>query len=1040
MRERAAANVYAIAPGTPFITTLVQSVRSGQLGIDAPDPDDPLALASTTVYVPTRRAARALRAAFAETSPSSSAILPKIRPLGDFDEDAGFLSLDMPESLSLAPPITGDDRLLALARLTGAWSKSLAGQKHAIMQDEAVLLPRTPQDAIWLARDLASVIDELEREGIPFEKLADINPDMLPAWWQITREFLQIVTEWFPRHLADQGLSDPVSYRNILIRAEAQRLRQSRGNGPVIAAGSTGSIPATAELLEVIAHLPFGAVVLPGLDRTLDDISWDLIGAGKGAASAGHPQYGLRKLLDRFGLMKGDVRFLGQLPSALAAREKLVSESLRPAETTDLWPSLRLPAHEAGEALADIALIEAPTEREEALAIALALRDAVDEKRVKTAALVTNDRNLARRVSAELLRFGVKADDSGGSSLANSPQAVLFQLILKTAFEADDPLDLLGLVKHPLAQFGENRQRIARAAEALELIAFRGLTGRLKPEDLRLHVDKACQRAEKALRKPYWMTRLTDEEVEDAQFLATLVSETIAPLAQMRAAASELNVPDAIRMALDAFETIGRNENLALSTLYAGDAGDEFAAHLRGLLVADAGFTFAPRDFPSAHAALLSGKLVKPKGGGDPNIFIWGALEARLQDVDTLILGGLNENTWPARTKDDPFLSHGMKASLSLEPPERRIGQAAHDFMMALGTRNLVLSRALRSERAPTIASRWLQRLTAYIGETQTKALQRRGQRFLSLAGQADKRPDIPLAARPAPSPPVHLRPKHFSVTEIKTLRQNPYAIHAGRILKLRPLDPLIRDPDPRERGNLFHDILCSFVAAAPDLTNAAEAGELLLAMARRAFASQELPSDVEALWWPRFEELVPAIIGFEQERIGLVERSLTEIQSQNMHVGTTGVTLSGRADRVDITHDKSVDIIDYKTGNKPTAAAARSLTDPQLALEAALVMEGGFAGLGKAAVNDLIYYRLKTKGEVKVESILGGKNELSAEALARKAWQRLAETLEFYARPDARFKSHLVPAPGEDGDYDHLARLAEWSSAAENDAGDGDE
>jgi len=38
----------------------------------------------------------------------------------------------------------------------------------------------------------------------------------------------------------------------------------------VIAAGSTGSMPATAKLLATIAHLRHGAVVLPGLDTDLD--------------------------------------------------------------------------------------------------------------------------------------------------------------------------------------------------------------------------------------------------------------------------------------------------------------------------------------------------------------------------------------------------------------------------------------------------------------------------------------------------------------------------------------------------------------------------------------------------------------------------------------------------------------------------------------------------------------------------------------------------------------------------------------------------
>jgi ATP-dependent helicase/nuclease subunit B len=297
----------------------------------------------------------------------------------------------------------------------------------AALMGEEVVVPASAADAVWLSWDLAALIDEVETEGADWKGLADLVPDELARWWQVTLEFLDIVSRHWPRHLADIELSNPAAHRNRTLLAEAERLKASPPIGPVIAAGSTGTIPATAELLSAIARLPRGALVLPGLDLELDAASWDAIGRlDISPASFGHPQTALRKLLQRLGIARDAGEQLGRPEPALAARISLVGEALRPAETTDAWPASQ-PARRqalAAGALDGVSLVEAADEREEALAIAVALRLAVEEKG-STAALVTGDRALARRVSAELERFGIRADDSGGLALSSKPPAML---------------------------------------------------------------------------------------------------------------------------------------------------------------------------------------------------------------------------------------------------------------------------------------------------------------------------------------------------------------------------------------------------------------------------------------------------------------------------------------------------------------------------------------------------------------------------------------------------------------------------------------
>lgn len=1038
MSKRGRPRVFSIAPGLPFLTTLADAVYSGGMQLVGFDPLNPLALADITIYLPTRRAARALRGVLAAKSKTGSALLPSIRALGEFDEDAVSFTSGNAESLLIHPPINGDDRILELARLTQAWSANLSQHDAPDRLTGGVNAPHAPADAIWMARSLVSVIDDFEREDIPFEKLREIDPESLSGWWQFTRDFLEIVTTHYPKHLLEQNLTDPVIHRSQLIRAEAGRLGAFPPKGPVIAAGSTGSIPATAELLKVIANLENGAVILPGLDFNLDEAAWESIGdAAIAPSSFGHPQYGMRKLMQRLGIQRSDVQELVDVPPARRARAALVSEALRPAETTDVWNSGREAAGKTAlvDPLSGCALIEAPSERAEALAIAIALRESLDTKRTKTAALVTNDRGLAKRVSSELLRFGIVADDSAGTPLSNTPQANMFQLVLLVAFEPDSVMNILALLKHPLAQFGENKQRMARAAEALELIVFRGTTDRIRAEEIGIYFDKALQRAAAATRTPFWKSRLGPEEIEDAGLLATIVADLFGPLCAMRGAGRKLGVSECAAAGLAVFEAIGTDENQSLAELYGGAAGEEFANHLRGLLTAQGGLSFAAVDWPSVHAALLAGKAVKPKAGGDPNIFIWGALEARLQEADTMILGGLNENTWPAQPDNDPFLSRGMKLKLKLEPPERRVGQAAHDFMMGLGADRVILSRATRKDGAPTIASRWLQRILAYASKNETMALRGRGTHYLGLAELIDKLPDVALAERPQPSPPVALRPKHYSVTEIKTLRFDPYAIHAKRILGLRPLDPLIRDPDDRERGSLYHDIMAAFMRTRPDFTDPLIAAETLRRCARDAFSVWKLPLDIEALWRPRFEALVDKVVEQETGRCAEITGSLVEVESRRLTVGETGVTLSGRADRIDVRRDGNIDVLDYKTGENPSAALAGRLEDPQLALEAALAARGGFEELGRVRTNDILYYRLLNKGEAEVNSVKKSA-KVSADALAEDAWARLTKLLEQFADPKAQYVSHRVASGGREGDYDHLSRLQEWSDGADEEAG----
>ncbi len=1027
--------VLSIPPGAPFLPTLAKALIDGRLVPGFRFDVDPLALAGVTLYVPTRRAARALRGVFVDLMGGKSAILPVIRPLVEFDEDEVLFEADAPESagaLELAPPIPAIERLLALAPLVRLWKSRLPAEVAARFQEE-VVVPASAADALWLARDLAALMDEAETEGSDWTRLADLVTGNLAGWWQVTLDFLKIVTENWPKILEERDRSNPAAHRSALIRLEAARLRRNPPPGPVIAAGSTGSIPATAELLAAIAGLPLGAVVLPGLDTTMDDASFAAISAADARpALLGHPQYGLARLIGRLGVTRLDVEELGGNP--LARRAALVGEALRPAETTELWGAARarFTATDMTEALAGVTLVEAASERDEAAAIAIALRQAVNEPG-KRAALVTGDRALARRVAAELQRFAIVADDSGGTPLGQTPPASLLRLALVAAFRPGDPIALLSLLKHPLLGLELERPAVRHAAEIVELVALRGGTGRPDIAALPELFETRLTQAAAGSRPPFWLPRLSGRAIGETRAFAARLAEALAPLTALREEA-DIGIAELARASAVALEALGRDKDGSLTRLYAGDAGDKLAEFLRGLVSASSPFSFAATEWPDVLEALIATETVKPSRGTDKAIAIWGALEARLQSVDTLVIGGLNEGVWPRKAESDRFMSRLMKTGIDLEPPERRIGLAAHDFQMAMGAPKVVLTRAARSGDAPATPSRWLQRLLTFIGKDHAVEIRARSEQLLSWTRALDAGEKRDFAPRPRPAPPLAARPHHFSVTEIETLRRDPYAIYAKRILRLLPLDPPIRDPGAAERGTLFHEILHRFSGTVADPR---EPGALdqLIAIGRACFGEADLPADVEAVWWPRFEKLAGGIIDWERSRADAVAVRHAEERAEKTTVGQSGVTLSGYADRVDLLAGGMADILDYKTGYSPSKAQAHTLLAPQLALEGALLRRGAFRSLGRCEPSELAFVRLKANGEVFEESILDyNRKPRTAADLSEEAWARLEKLLLHYADPATGYLSRALPfREGEsDGDYDHLARVLEWSAGGD--------
>ncbi|MCZ4090937.1 double-strand break repair protein AddB [Sinorhizobium psoraleae] len=1052
-----ASNVFTIPAGLPFLRTLAQKLCDGGLvpGFKY-DPADPLMLAGVTIFVPTRRSARVLRSEFVDLLGGRSAILPTIRALGETDDDSGFFDAEAPAILDLAPPLSGTARLIELGRLILAWRNQLPQAVLDIHGESPLIAPASPADAIWLARNLADLIDAVETEELDWEALDTLDAGEHALWWQLTLAFLKIARTYWPERLDELKQSSPSRHRNAILQAETQRIAAGKVAGPIIIAGSTGSIPVTAALIAAVRMLPNGTIVLPGLDQTMSDTEWELIvgaastGITKDPASRSHPQYGFHRLLKRMGIARRDVETLESAGSALDYRGTVLSRALLPANATDGWTRARedFDQKKLLSAFADVALIETANEREEATAIAIALRLALADDDESQAALITPDRGLARRVGAELARFGIEADDSAGTPLAATAAGAVVRLLLEAALRPGDPVPLVALLKHPLARFGETIEGVRRAADALELLALRGGTVAADISALGPLLEHALERRKHDRHPPPWQSRLDDEDIAAARTLAERIALAVEPLASVSALRTDgrprskvLTLADWAERTGRALEAICMDERGSLGGLWSTEAGEALATLLKGIIETEGQMSADGPQWCDIVEALAASEAVKPQSMRHPRVFIFGALESRLQSMDLVVLGGMNEGTWPGQTSNDPFLSRTMKSGIGLEPPERRIGQLAHDFQMACGTRRLIFSRSIRQGSAPTVASRWLQRLQALGGERLTKLLKSNGAAYLHWARILDQGKTQPLATRPEPKPPAELQPRKYSFSEVTRLRRDPYAVYARRILRLQPIDPFNRDPGAAERGTLYHRIVDRFVRGGFDAASP-EAEAVMIGLLNEAFDEEGLPPHIDTIWRPRFAAVGRAFLKWERDRRKNIEKSFTEVPA-SMDIGLADIRLTGIADRLDRRPDGTVDIIDYKTGSSPSPREARSLLDPQLALEAAALKAGAFGPTGRAEPNALLYVRLKPGSRFCVDSVNneGGrqKETKSADQLAEESLTELKKLLSALMTGRHGFASRLIVQKERDygGEYDHLARVAEWATAEGEDDGD---
>ena len=962
--------VFGVPPGADF----PRAVRDGVLHLM--QTSRPEELARVEIFVNTRRMQRRLKSLFDH---GPALLLPRIRLVTDLSTDVGFQ--DIP------PPASALRRRLELTQLIGK-----------LLDQQPDLAPRA---ALFdLADSLAALMDEMQGEAVSPQTIRNLDVSDSSGHWQRSLQVVALVEQFFG---AESGQDPDIEARQRLVvdRLQDHWAKEPPGH-PILVAGSTGSRGATGEFMRAVAALPQGALVLPGVDFDMPEPVWDSLDHALSAED--HPQYRFARLARSLKMHPAHIALWpSATPPANPARNRLVSLALRPAPVTDQWLTEGKDLTGITQATAEMTLIEAPSSRAEASAIAVILRNAVESGKV--AALITPDRMLTRQVTAALDRWNLIPDDSAGRPLPLSPPGRFLRQVAGLFGEKLNSEQLLALLKHPITNSGSDER-------GPHLLFTR---------ELELKLRRYGPPFPTAADLIGWAGADQPDRQAWAHWLATLVFDLQDIPA--RPLSNHLDQHIALASALAAGPTGSDTGELWLKA--AGKEALRWVNELRR--EAKHGGTLSTRDYQALFQGVLQRGEVRDAATPHPDIMIWGTLEARVQGADLVILGGLNEGVWPEPPKPDPWLNRQMRHDAGLLLPERQIGLSAHDFQQAIAAKEVVLTRAIRDAESQTVPSRWLNRLGNLlngVSEQSTRALsdmKARGARILRIAQMLDH-PETPVAPaqRPSPRPPIAARPREITVTEVQTLIRDPYAVYARRILGLQPLDPLRQEPDAPTRGIVMHKIMERFLRHA-DLTDPKTARETLLQIARTTLDEQVAWPAARRIWRVKLEKIADELVAGELSR-NAQAAPLAQERSGAFYIADLETSLRGKIDRIDQFPNGALRIIDYKTGTPPTRDQQTHF-DKQLPLSALLAERGALDGIAANPVADIGYIGLGTSAKFDPITLEYGQVDIVLAELTRLLASYLTETRGYTSR-------RAVSLRGYDAAYDHLARYGEWDES----------
>jgi len=961
--------VFALPPGCSFPKEFVAGLKSRLR--DQP----PEKMAQTEIIVNTSHNEQAIRDEFIK---GEASFLPRLSQLTELRSNIRF-----PEIPAAVPPLRRRLELFqAVAKLMAADDRF--GSRFT---------------AFELADTLAEVMDEMNSEGVSPDALGNLDVSSQAEHWDASLKFLRIIEQY----LRIDSIPDFETRQRLVAEKMVSDWQAEPPEHPLIMAGSTGSRGATQLLMQAIANLPQGAIVLPCFDFHLSGEIWS--GMSDPSVSEAHPQFRFRQLMDRLGIESDAVLPWRSDVAVNEPRNMLVSLALRPAPVTDQWLVEGPRLADLQLATQKLTLLEAPTPRLESVAVALKLRECAHASR--TAALVTPDRNLARQVKAALRRWGIVPYESDGQPVSETPRGVFARLVAEAMGGRMASTSLMSLLKSPCANSAGDRDLHLKRTLELELhLRGKGI----------FSVDSELVSR--------WV--LEQEESEDIDLWGGWVSSIV----ESAATAKRGELGDILKHHRSLAEMFAAGPSAEdTGMLWAEEEGSKVREVFTELEdCADLGCFLELKEYVQLLGSVLGKTKIRSSNCSHPEIMIWGTLEARMRRPDLLIAGRLNEGSWPAPVADDPWLNRQMREQAGLLLPERKIGLSAHDFQQVLCGPEVVLTRTLRDESAPTIPSRWLSRLIHLLsgiseeGRAGINAMRDRGAALLALAqAMEEQNGKTAPAPRPSPVPPLEARPTRISVTGVETLIVDPYAIYASQVLKLRKLNPLAPLPEILVKGLLQHSVFQRFISDGESELGDDEKGRLI-SIAEEEFEDGAPSKWVERVWLCGLKKIAEEFLLHERARRGLASPFKQEIKLEH-EFSDLGFTIRGKADRVDITEDGEFVLYDYKSGRIPGEMDIKRCAK-QMPLLAKILEVDGVQDHGPGTVRKTAYISVGARTRVSEVKRFYRDAPLDKDFFS-DTWEQFQLLIKKYQEPETGYTSHLGHV--EYPDYDHLARYGEW-------------
>lgn len=978
-----ASKAYYISPNIPFLETLSRYLLELSK-------DDPLSLGSYCVLLPTQRSLRTLKYLLGTTS-KKSLFLPNLYTLNDL--------VPRPEDFLAAVCKTLSHQDLDALNLPQPLSPLRARLLCAEALKRAPSLfdtPLRPTQIFELSESLLKVLEEILTHPIPIELWKKYIPSTHATHWEKIEHFLKTLSYLWPEILKAENASDPGVFAQRRLEILGKILNQKPLKSPLIIAGIRGLSPNFIPLLKAVSHSAKSIFLF-------DSLHPDFLQNIPKKMTPHHPLHEQISLLRDLQVPLDTLRplpFSERSPATcprtrlLFVNHALSFESL--GETS---------SHDFEKCCDGVSFFEATSPQEEARLIALKMRHILETPN-KTAALVTPDRTLAKFVKAELLRWGIRIDDSGGIPLSDLSCGLYFLMSLRTILSNYTPLSLIALLKHPLTRMGRNPNSLESTLKTLELYALRGLKMSPGLQSLEERLRHARIQASPQLK----------EDLDQALLLLSDLKKTCEPLERT------LKKGATPALLLKCHEDILLNLSLTEQgiPLLWGENSEKEAFSLFEKICEET-YNLPPLQhsfYLPFLEDLFKNTLFQPKGDVHPRLTILGLFESRLLTKDCLILGSLNEGTWPDLPTANPWLNRHLMDALNLPDPMVRIGVAIQDFIHGFLSSEVLLTRSKRDFQGIKRPSRILIYLKAFL---ESKGLSLPSPSEAELLRHLETPPPIKSSSPPKPTPPINARPHIFSVSDIETWIKDPYGFYARKILNIRPLHSFEETPTSADFGSLVHKLLEKAMGTSPPSI-------LTMGTAFETTAFFKALSEGEKYFWKaHLLDLLERFLIEHAQRHSL--KTLHEVDvTFELCMGDIAehpFILNGRIDRLEVESDH-LHIIDYKTGNLPSFENIENGTTPQLPL---LGMMLKYGENNPSLTHEILlsYWPLKKQKRIKNDPLVSIKNP---DFLIKITLERFKKLLHlFYAQNSPA--SYEALAYGLSS-YTHLSRIKEWAGPME--------